>query len=74
MRALFAKHGLSLALAALWVALLVVSWATKDDEWVTQLVANHAGDAFGALLIVVATKFLVERGSAESKRRPDDPS
>ena len=28
---------------------------------------NLAGDTFGAFLIVMATKYLIERGSAESK-------
>jgi hypothetical protein len=60
-------HSLSIILAVLWVALSLASYWTRDDEWLTQFLANHAGDSFGALLIVIATKYFIERGSAESK-------
>jgi hypothetical protein len=65
-------HSLSLALAAVWLALLAACYATRDTVWLYDLIANHAGDTFGALLVVVATKFLFERGSAASKQPPDE--
>jgi hypothetical protein len=51
----------------LWLALILAPYLTREDEWLTQLLQNHAGDAFGALIIVWATKYLFEKGSKESK-------
>ena len=61
------NHSLTIFLAVLWLALILASYLTREDEWLTQLLQNHAGDAFGALIIVWATKYLFEKGSKESK-------
>jgi hypothetical protein len=66
------EHSFSIFLFILWIVLSLSSYWTKDEEWLTQFLANHAGDAFGAFLIVLATKYFIERGSAESKDDDDD--
>ena len=61
-------HGLSIALAVLYVAFKVGSWFTTPDDpfWYATL-HGHSDDTFGALLIVLGTKWWRERGSAASK-------
>jgi hypothetical protein len=66
MRAWLHNHGLSIGLCALWLALTAVSFVI-DKSSVQNYIQNLTGDAFGAFIIVVATKYLVEKGSAESK-------
>ena len=60
------EHSLSLFLGALWVALTLAAFTLQDGP-VQEYIHNLAGDAFGAFLIVVATKYFIERGSAESR-------
>lgn len=67
------KHGLSIILFCLWKLLTWLSYFTKPSseplsDWLSAIFANMAGDAFGALLIVLATKYFYEIGSAESKK------
>jgi hypothetical protein len=62
-----AEHSLSIGLAAIWIVLSAVSALPAADSWLGVWLANHAGGAGGALMIVVATKYWRERGSAESK-------
>ena len=59
-------HSLSLVLTAIWAALTVAAFVLPDGA-LQDYLHNLAGDAFGAVLIVVATKYFIERGSAESK-------
>ena len=59
-------HSLSLVLASLWLTLTALAFVLPDGS-VQDYLHNLAGDAFGAVLIVVATKYFIERGSAESK-------
>jgi len=66
MRTWFHDHGLSLVAGGLWIALTVLAFALPDGS-VQEYLHNLAGDAFGVTLVVVATKYLRERGSAESK-------
>lgn len=68
----FRRHGLSLVLGSIWLGLLAASGLPEENSWLAAVLENHAGDAFGALLIVLATKRLIEVGSAESKNHPDD--
>jgi hypothetical protein len=70
MREWLSEHGLSLFLCAIWFSLSTAAFVLTDKEWqeaVQEYLHNLAGDAFGATLIVMATKYLRERGSAESK-------
>lgn len=59
------RHGLGITLAALWLASLIA--AVLAGATLADLLANYSGDAFGALLIVMLTKWLIERGSSQSK-------
>lgn len=61
------RHSLSIVLVGIWLALTAASAIPEPDSWVAVTLANLAGDAFGALLVVVATKYFIERGSAASK-------
>ena len=60
------EHGLSVFLGFLWVTLTVLAFTIEEGK-VQNYLHNLAGDTFGAVLIVMATKYLIERGSAESK-------
>lgn len=71
MKQFFRDHSLTLTLVAIYfacqgIAALVASNPFSAD-WLEAMFQNHAGDAFGALLLVIFTKFFRERGSAESK-------
>lgn len=61
------QHSLSLVLAAIWFVLSGASAVPDQGTWFAQILANMAGDAFGALLVVIATKYFIERGSPQSK-------
>jgi hypothetical protein len=61
------EHSLSIALALLWGALTVASYFPENGSWLSQTLIGYAGDVFGAFLIVMATKWLIERGSPQSK-------
>jgi hypothetical protein len=60
------NHSLSIALCSLWIVLTIISFSIKNSE-VQNYVHNLSGDAFGAFVIVMATKYFIEKGSAESK-------
>jgi uncharacterized membrane protein YdcZ (DUF606 family) len=68
------RHGLGITLVGLWLALLIVSLNLDPAGWWGQTMVNHAADTFGAALIVLATKHLYEKGSAESKDPDEDRS
>lgn len=63
------EHGLSIFLSVLFIAFSSCSFYLNTDaqKWWQQYLQNLSGDTFGALLIVIATKYLIEKGSAESK-------
>ena len=63
------EHSLSLAIVAIWLALLALSlWRWEDGpvKWINERAGGHADDAFGAMLLVLLTKWLRERGSNAS--------
>lgn len=62
------EHSLSLFLLSLFITTSLISFSiSESDTWLSDYIQNLSGDTFGGLLIVVATKYLIERGSAESK-------
>lgn len=64
------KHSLSiivLAILALWVVLYILS---NPSTHLGAFYGNAIADWSGSAAVVVLTKFLYERGSAESKRPP----
>ena len=69
-RKLLHRHGLSIAAAAilvLWICLYVVS--DEKSHW-GAFFGNAIADWSGSVFIIVGTKYLVERGSSESKQKP----
>jgi hypothetical protein len=70
MRRALIDHALSLVVGTLWIALLAWSYGSFDGtttEWLSERAGGHSDDTFGALLIIIATKWLRERGSPQSK-------
>lgn len=66
----FRRHGLSIAaiaILALWFGLYCVS--DEKTHW-GAFFGNAIADWSGSVVIIVGTKFLIERGSADSKQRP----
>lgn len=64
------RHGLSLtaiAILALWIGLYAVS---NEKTHLGAFFGNAIADWSGSVAIIVGTKFLIERGSAESKQKP----
>ena len=62
----FKEHSLSLVLTAIWWVLTAVDFLLPEST-VQQYLGDLSGDAFGAWLVVVLTKWFTEKGSAESK-------
>ena len=68
----FQRHSLSLASSAvllLWILLFTVS---KPSTHLGSFFGNAVADWTGLLVMVLATKYLYERGSAESRRPPHE--
>ena len=67
---LLREHGLSIAaiaILALWVGLYLVS---DEKTHLGAFFGNAIADWSGSVVIIVGTKFLIERGSAESRQKP----
>lgn len=63
-------HGLSIvaiSVFALWTVLYSIS---DDKTHLGAFFGNAIADWSGSVVIILGTKFLVERGSAESKQKP----
>jgi hypothetical protein len=60
------EHSLSIVLGGFAIGFEVIS-AVLSEGWWRDFLLNYSGDAFGAWLIVVMSKWFIERGSAESK-------
>ncbi len=64
------EHSLSIVLAGMWLGISVFAWLIASEWKWEDYFQGLAHDAYGAFVIVVATKYFVERGkrpSAESK-------
>ena len=69
-RGFFRKHGLSVAavaILALWLGLYSIS---NEKTHLGAFFGNAIADWSGSVVIIIGTKFLVERGSSESKQKP----
>lgn len=67
---LLREHGLSItaiAILALWFGLYCVS---DEKTHLGAFFGNAIADWSGSVAIIVGTKFLIERGSAESRQKP----
>jgi hypothetical protein len=70
MRKFLRRHGLSIVAAtilALWIGLYTMS---DEKSHLGAFFGNAIADWSGSLFIIVGTKYLVERGSSESKQKP----
>lgn len=64
------EHGLSIAaigILALWFGLYCVS---DEKTHLGAFFGNAIADWSGSVVIIVGTKFLIERGSSESRQKP----
>ena len=71
-RSFFREHSLSIssaAVLALWISLYRVS---DPSTHIGSFFGNAIADWTGLLVMVLATKYLYEKGSAESRRPPKD--
>src|SRR4051794_9241863 len=64
------QHSLSIAVALLLVALVVLYSGSNPKTHSGSFFGNAIADWSGLLVIVLATKHLYERGSAESRKPP----
>ena len=82
-RAAVRKHSLSLVLTTLWLSFTCATlflghakWKSEGDDipfwtwWCYEYTMSLVADVFGALALVVLTKRLYEKDSAESTDRP----
>jgi putative Mn2+ efflux pump MntP len=65
-----AQHSLSLAVAIIVVSLLVLYRVSDPQKHLGSFFGNAIADWTGLLLIVIATKYLYESGSPESRKPP----
>ncbi len=68
------RHGLSLMVAGILAALVILYYVSDEQGHWGSFFGNAIADWSGVLLMVLATKHLYEKHSAESKRddRPKD--
>jgi hypothetical protein len=71
-RSFLRDHGLGIAVAAIMLLWLVLYWRADPETHVGAFYGNATADWLGSLLIVIATKYFYEIGSAES--RPPHPA
>ncbi len=67
-RWVFRRHSLTIAAAAVLVTWIVLYTQSSPDKHLGAFFGNAIADWSGVLVTVVGTKYLYERGSAESKR------
>jgi hypothetical protein len=69
------RHGLSIGLGAILVTLIVLYRQSDPGTHLGGFYGNAIADWLGTFIFVVATKYLYEVGSAESRRpHPTSPS
>lgn len=71
-RSLWQRHGLSLVTGGFLVFFIVMYLRSDPATHWGSFFGNAIADWSGAFVMMLATKFLYERGSAESRRLPKD--
>jgi hypothetical protein len=66
-RPFLAQHSLTIAVSTIWLVWLLLYWRSDPARHAGVFFGNSIADWLGALAIIVFTKYLHERGSAESK-------
>jgi hypothetical protein len=69
-RSFIRRHSLSLAATAIIIALIFLYRSADASTHLGSFFGNAIADWSGVLVTVLATKFLYEKGSAESRRPP----
>ncbi len=69
-RSFLRRHSLSLATALILIALIFLYRSSNPSTHLGSFFGNAIADWTGVLVTVLATKFLYEKGSAESRRPP----
>ena len=71
-RSLWQRHGLSLVTGSFLIFFIVMYLRSDPSTHWGSFFGNAIADWSGAFVMMLATKFLYERGSAESRRPPKD--
>lgn len=64
------QHSLSIVACAILALWLVLYWFADPKTHTGAFFGNAIADWTGSVVLIIGTKFLVERGSNESKQRP----
>jgi len=64
------EHGLSIAAVSLFVLWVALYCFSDPKTHLGAFFGNAIADWSGSVVIILGTKYLVERGSAESKQKP----
>jgi hypothetical protein len=64
------QHGLSIAAVSILVLWLILYSVSDEKTHLGAFFGNAIADWSGSVVIIIGTKYLVERGSAESKQKP----
>jgi hypothetical protein len=67
-RTFFQRHGLTIVTSAILVLWIVLYSVSDEKRHIGSFFGNAIADWTGVVVMVLATKFLYERGSQESKR------
>jgi hypothetical protein len=64
------EHGLSIAAVGILILWLVLYWVSDPKSHLGAFFGNAIADWSGSVVIILGTKYLIERGSSESKQKP----
>jgi hypothetical protein len=64
----FRAHGLSIVTVGIFALWFVLYWFSDPNTHLGQFFGNAIADWSGSVVIILGTKFLLERGSHESKK------
>lgn len=70
LRAKIRQHGLSIAAVSILLLWLVLYIVSDEKTHLGAFFGNAIADWSGSVVIIIGTKYLVERGSPESKQKP----
>jgi hypothetical protein len=69
-RSFFARHSLSVTAVAILILWIVLYSLSSEKTHIGSFFGNAIADWSGVVVTVVATKYLYEKGSAESRKPP----